>query len=145
MSIKVFQTNKTGKIEFTRCELEKLLNETYKEGYSDGETHIKKDYLTWTAPTIPNTGYNYRDLNNPTSNAANIPNEVNCTQIKDEIKNAITPKQEELKEKTFEIQLPENFDVNSFTKAIQDIFFNPSEAFENSNVFSNLAKELRGV
>ena len=33
MSIKVFQTNANGKIEFTRCELEKLLNEIYNEGY----------------------------------------------------------------------------------------------------------------
>ena len=30
MSVKVFQTNKAGKIEFTRCELEKLLNERKK-------------------------------------------------------------------------------------------------------------------
>ena len=41
MSVKVFQANKAGKIEFTRCELEKLLNETYKEGYRDGENHAK--------------------------------------------------------------------------------------------------------
>lgn len=52
MSVKVFQTNKAGKIEFTRCELEKLLNETYKEGYADGEAHAKKDYWTWTSPNI---------------------------------------------------------------------------------------------
>ena len=52
MSIKVFQTNKAGKIEFTRCELEKLLNETYKEGYNDGEYQTKKDYWTWTSPTV---------------------------------------------------------------------------------------------
>lgn len=62
MSVKVFQTNKAGKIEFTRCELEKLLNETYKEGYADGEAHIKKDYWTWTSPTVainyPNISYN---------------------------------------------------------------------------------------
>ena len=61
MSVKVFQTNKTGKIEFTRCELEKLLNETYKEGYADGEAHAKKDYWTWTSPvvttTYPNISY----------------------------------------------------------------------------------------
>ena len=57
MSIKVFQTNKVGKIEFTRCELEKLLNETYKEGYADGEAHAKKDYWTWTSPLVTTTNY----------------------------------------------------------------------------------------
>lgn len=55
MSIKVFQTNKAGKIEFTRCELEKLLNETYNEGYRDGENHAKNSYWTWTSPSIVNT------------------------------------------------------------------------------------------
>ena len=51
MSIKVFQTNKSGKIEFTRCELEKLLNEIYNEGYRDGEG----TRWTWTSPNIINT------------------------------------------------------------------------------------------
>lgn len=55
MSVKVFQTNKAGKIEFTRCELEKLLNETYKEGYRDGENHAKSSYWTWTSPSVINT------------------------------------------------------------------------------------------
>ena len=47
MSIKVFQTNTNGKIEFTRCELEKLLNETYDEGYRAGENQAKGQYWTW--------------------------------------------------------------------------------------------------
>ena len=55
MSVKVFQTNKAGKIEFTRSELEKLLNETYNEGYRDGENHAKSSYWTWTSPSIVNT------------------------------------------------------------------------------------------
>lgn len=57
MSIKVFKTNKAGKIEFTRCELEKLLNETYREGYTDGENHAKSNYWTWTSPNLINTPY----------------------------------------------------------------------------------------
>ena len=57
MSIKVFKTNKAGKIEFTRCELEKLLNETYREGYTDGENHAKSNYWTWSSPSITNTPY----------------------------------------------------------------------------------------
>ena len=70
MSIKVFQTNSTGKIEFTRSELEKLLNEIYKEGFREGEEKAKNNYWTWTAPShYTSPSYNYRDLtfykNNP--------------------------------------------------------------------------------
>lgn len=62
MSIKVFKANKAGKIEFTRCELEKLLNETYHEGYIDGEKHAKSNYWTWTSPSIINSPYRGNDI-----------------------------------------------------------------------------------
>lgn len=52
MSVKVFQVNEKGKIEFTRSELEKLLNDTYKEGHRDGENKAKMNYWTWTAPYV---------------------------------------------------------------------------------------------
>ena len=54
MSVKVFQTNSNGKIEFTRAELEKLLNDTYKEGHRDGENKSNSNYWTWTAPSLTN-------------------------------------------------------------------------------------------
>jgi hypothetical protein len=44
--IKVFNLNKEGKIEFTKEELEKLLNETYEDGYCEGKSHT----YTWTTP-----------------------------------------------------------------------------------------------
>ena len=44
--IKVFHLNKEGKIEFTKEELEKLLNETYGDGYNEGKSHT----FTWTQP-----------------------------------------------------------------------------------------------
>lgn len=44
--IKVFNLNKEGKIEFTKEELEKLLNETYEDGYYEGKSHT----YTWTTP-----------------------------------------------------------------------------------------------
>ena len=44
--IKVFNLNKEGKIEFTKEELEKLLNETYEDGYHEGKSHT----YTWTTP-----------------------------------------------------------------------------------------------
>ena len=71
MSVKVFQTNKAGKIEFTRCELEKLLNETYNEGYRDGENHAKSSYWTWTSPYVSTTSsptITYRNSTEPIDN-----------------------------------------------------------------------------
>lgn len=44
--IKVFNLNKEGKIEFTKEELEKLLNETYEDGYLEGKSHT----FTWATP-----------------------------------------------------------------------------------------------
>lgn len=37
MKIKVFYPNSQGKLEFTKKELEELLNEAYNEGYKDGD------------------------------------------------------------------------------------------------------------
>ena len=48
MKVKVFQPNHNGKIEFTRAELEKLLNEVYTDGYNEG----KSSHWTWTSPYI---------------------------------------------------------------------------------------------
>lgn len=46
MKVKVFTTNSNDKIEFTREELETLLNEVWQDGYE-----AKKTY-SWTSPTI---------------------------------------------------------------------------------------------
>ena len=63
MSVKVFQTNSKGKIEFTRAELEKLLNDTYKEGHRDGENKANSNYWTWTSPYISDSITNVTPLN----------------------------------------------------------------------------------
>lgn len=55
MRIKVFYPNDEGKIEFTREELEKLINEVYNEGKSDGTTVYPITYPTY--PTITNPYY----------------------------------------------------------------------------------------
>jgi hypothetical protein len=51
MKVKVFQSNHNGKIEFTRAELEKLLNEVYTDGYNEG----KSSHWTWTSPYYTGT------------------------------------------------------------------------------------------
>ena len=45
--IKVFSINEKGKIEFTKEQLEQLLNETYRDGYNDGNAPT----YTWTTTT----------------------------------------------------------------------------------------------
>lgn len=50
--VKVFEVQKNGKIEFTKDELEKLLNEVYNDAYNKGK--YEHNYWTWTSssPTI---------------------------------------------------------------------------------------------
>ena len=52
MKIKVFEPNRYGKIEFTRAELEKLLNEVYTDGYKEGEYEARTRSWTWTSPYV---------------------------------------------------------------------------------------------
>ena len=47
MKIRVFYANHNGKIEFTKAELEKLLNEVYAEGQND--RNCSKG-ITWSNP-----------------------------------------------------------------------------------------------
>lgn len=54
--VKVFTTNKNGKIEFTKEELEKLLNEVWDNGYK----HNGNLWRTWKSPAVT-PGPNYRD------------------------------------------------------------------------------------
>ena len=72
MKVKVFQPNSHGKIEFTRAELEKLLNEVYDGGFRDGEiAQREKSTWTWTSP------YTYSDnitLTNRTNSTSTIDN-----------------------------------------------------------------------
>lgn len=78
MKVKVFQPNSHGKIEFTRTELEKLLNEIYDGGFRDGETaQREKSSWTWTPPyvysdslTLTNKTNNTNDTNS-TNDASN--------------------------------------------------------------------------
>lgn len=46
--VKVFSLNANGKIEFTKEQLEELLNNTYREGYEEGN----KQTFTWTQPYL---------------------------------------------------------------------------------------------
>ena len=56
MKIKVFEPNRYGKIEFTRAELEKLLNEVYTDGYREGEYEAHTRSWTWASPYLSTSG-----------------------------------------------------------------------------------------
>ena len=64
--VKVFTTNKSGKIEFTKEELEKVLNEVWNDGYSNHLTYW------WTSPTRTTTW----TTNTPLYSGSAV--EVNC-------------------------------------------------------------------
>ena len=85
MIVKVFQTNEKGKIEFTRCELEKLLNEVYQNGYTDGENDMRKQSYVWTSPYITTTTATL--LDNSLSNIATNSDTAPIDNFTYEIKN----------------------------------------------------------
>lgn len=133
MSIRVFQTNEKGKIEFTRCELEKLLNETYKEGYNDGEAHAKKDYWTWTSPNatkLPSITY---------ATSASTPT---CTSSKEDKTSVSAPSEMKIEglAKTIDALLESSFNSSALFKNTE---LNTATKLAENNVFANLAKELR--
>ena len=74
MMVKVFQSNANGKIEFTRAELEKLLNEVYKKGYDNGAYDTKQNYWTWTSPSISTTNWRTPSVTYATNTSTSIDN-----------------------------------------------------------------------
>ena len=61
VKIKVVSANKEGKIELTKLELENLLNEAYRDGYSDGS---KNSYTYTGISTTPYYAYNISGIDN---------------------------------------------------------------------------------
>lgn len=58
VKIKVVSANKDGKIELTKMELENLLNEAYRDGYSDGISNYYTYAGISTSTTTPYYEYN---------------------------------------------------------------------------------------
>jgi hypothetical protein len=86
MKIKIMYPNNKGKIELTKEELEKLLNESYSEGYSDG---CYKSYYSISTPSYPRITYDSNDLNiSLTASTANPSNTAilnNCVKTDDSL------------------------------------------------------------
>ena len=132
MKVKVFQPNSHGKIEFTRAELEKLLNEVYDAGFRDGEAaQREKSTWTWTSPYIYNN-----DLGTITTSGTNMPLTINSstTQPIDNLTCNTTPSA------TFTVS---SVDKETVAKHVNEIL----ETFKHlqnqpNDAFTNLAKEL---
>lgn len=144
MKVKVFQTNNQGKVEFTRAELEKLLNEVYTEGYKDGEVSGRSQNWTWTAPYINSAPY-YRDVALTNSTAVNNDKEKNIDKLTC-TKDVTSPN---IEKKNLPISYSINLDsddVHSLSKAVNEIIANASRGVCPStgtlNAFDALAKEL---
>ena len=112
MKIKVFEINNNGKIEFTREELEKLLNDTYAEGQRNCNCGSN---ITWTNPYI--TPYVSTTNNEPTTSNASAPKVHAITATL----NAT--------------------DAKEMSKHIDEIIKNAAAKID-SDAFSKLAKEL---
>lgn len=158
MSVKVFQTNSNGKIEFTRAELEKLLNDTYKEGHRDGEAKANNSYWTWTAPTLTNTPSITYDGN---STIRTVPDSatITCTNAKvdtDMLAKLAVPKEEADAHKiTANVSVngakAQTYDLSALAKEIDQILFGKPSVTCGTYVApknehnANLAKELYNV
>ena len=161
MIVKVFESNNNGKIEFTRCELEKLLNEIYKKGYDTGTLDAKHNTWTWTSPNLTSPVL-YRDsvITNETVNpidnlscavdvkttpvtsmtSSTVKVENPKTSVRSATPNTITLEMKDL-------------DKVTLAKSIDDIFnallegnvYNAPKKPEDNTPNGKLAKELRGL
>lgn len=136
MKVKVFQSNHNGKIEFTRAELEKLLNEVYTDGYNEG----KSSHWTWTSPYVGNL--NDITLTNAADSSANY-----TADKKTALNNTNTADKTTVNPKTADANPVYTVKVNGtdISKLVNDIFGTRTSNNVPENVvdaFDKLAKEL---
>ena len=155
MSIKVFATNNLGKIEFDRASLEKLLNETYREGYADGEKHTKDNYWTW-APSLTTTNLPITYLNG-TGTTTTDTSPLNLTYANNEDNKDISsvtitsetvpsiPTNSAKVTATLNGEPVDMSDVKGLLEKVQEHFNKTmNSSNHSSNAFDTLAKEIRG-
>ena len=142
MKVKVFESNHNGKIEFTRAELEKLLNEIYKEGYRDGEGSGSWTYLNNArqADSASITTTNAKIDKDALNKIAG----VSYTANNDEgAKNTATTNS--TKPNTYTVTMKCNeADINKAADALRELLNNPGALSTKAvdDAFSRLSKEL---
>jgi len=150
MKVKVFQPNHYGKIEFTRAELEKLLNEVYSDGYREGESDVRSRTWTWTSPYLTNTPY-YGTISACSTDANKSVDGLICKSIntnttsKSNIDSSITTCASV--PSTYTIELGKH-DSEAISKAVNEIVSNAHKSIWNqatrkdNDPIAGLAKEL---
>ena len=132
MKVKIFQPNHNGKIEFTRAELEKLLNEIYNDGYREGEAAGRSQTWTWTSPSISTQPY-YTTTTLGVSNDKNL-DKLTCDVVKEKVPGVTTTA---TKTPAHTVTMGRE-DVDKLTQTINSLI----AGAKPNDVFTNLAKEL---
>lgn len=89
MRIKIFVPNEYGRIELTKEELEKLLNESYQQGWADKPERPYYYYQTYPYATYCSTADTANSITTKSaSNTAVLAEEV-MTAAEEEIKNTM--------------------------------------------------------
>ena len=153
--IKVFTVNENGKIEFTKAELEKLLNETHSEGYKEGKYDSQQNWA-WTSPSL--NGVSTTPYNGPITycNSAVHPKTTNISASNDEDIKALDNSKAidvnlAVEEKPFVYKVTSS-DIDAISKAVDEMLTNARNSFCNPGIndantapletFDALAKEL---
>ena len=131
MKVKVFYPNREGKIEFTRQELEKLLDEVYREGQKD--CNCSRSW-TWTTPYY---------IDSLASNSATNATVTTSNTAIDNPKADATMNNKETKPYSITMKINEA-DINKAAEAIKTMFDQKGALTPQKveDVFSGLAKEL---
>lgn len=150
MKIKVFTPNERGKIDFTREELEKLLNEVYNDGFRDGEiAQREKSTWTWTPPYRYSDSITLTDGTNYTNTIDNHTQPIDkliCTYDSAANRNDTSVAKSatvDVAPISITMKIPEG-DVKKATEQLANLVTNQNglAARDVVDVFSNLAKEL---
>lgn len=141
MKVKVFQSNHNGKIEFTRAELEKLLNEVYTDGYNEG----KSSHWTWTSPYVSScdgiTLTNAIDTKIATDKSASNYNNSEVATLNTSLSSTNAVDKEIKNNPTYTVKV----NGTDISKLVNDIFGAKTSNNVPENVvdaFDKLAKEL---
>lgn len=149
MKIKVFEPNRYGKIEFTRAELEKLLNEVYTDGYKEGEYDARSRSWTWTSPYLSTQGTSI--CHNATVDPAITLTSANCAADKIEavldnsVATACDKTNKDTDAKAYTVKVNGSISNADLSKLVNDIFAAGaprSTSKQVENAFDKLAKEL---
>ena len=154
MKIKVFEPNRYGKIEFTRAELEKLLNEVYTDGYKEGEYDARSHSWTWTSPYLSTCGSSI--CNNTTTDPAITLTSANCATDKvatdkvevvldNSVATACDKTNKDTDAKAYTVKVNGSISGADLSKLVNDIFAagaSHGTSKQVENAFDKLAKEL---